>query len=88
MAQADARRKLPNRYFHLVFSALMGAAMVFIVTFFVTMANTGLGGDFAARWGKAFAIGYCVAVPVIYFLVPLVRGITARLVESPEGVQS
>jgi len=74
-------RKLPQRYFHLVFSFLMAAAMVSIVTFVVT-ATTGGEGAFLARWLRAFACGYAVAVPVIYVAAPRVRRLTARLVDS------
>jgi hypothetical protein len=77
------KRKLPKKYFHLVFSLLMGAAMVFIVTFAVTAANVGFGSEFLARWARAFSIAYCVAVPLIYYLAPAMGRLTARLVEMP-----
>ena len=31
-------------------------------------------------WAQAFVVAYCVAVPVIYFLAPLARRLTARFV--------
>ena len=77
------KQKLPHKYFHLVFSFLMGAAMVSIVTFAVTLANVGFGSEFLGRWARAGSIAYCVAVPVIYFLGPVVRRVTACLVEAP-----
>ena len=33
--------KLPSRRFHLVFSLLMGAMMIFVMTFVITMVNVG-----------------------------------------------
>ena len=39
--------------------------------------------DFVARWTRAFLIAYVVGVPVIYFLAPTARKLTARFVEMP-----
>jgi MFS family permease len=75
--------KLPARHFHLVFSLLMGAMMIFLMTFVVTLANVGLAPDFHWRWARAFLIAYVVGVPVIYFLAPVARRWTARLVTAP-----
>ena len=75
--------RLPKRYFHLGFSIVMGAMMVFLMTFVVTAANVGFPPDFVPRWARAFAIAYVVAVPVIYFLAPLARRLTGRFVEPP-----
>ena len=75
--------KLPKRRFHLVFSLLMGAMMIFVMTFVITMVNVGPVPDFVARWARAFLIAYVVGVPVIYFLAPTARKLTARFVEMP-----
>ena len=75
--------KLPQRYFHLAFSFVMGAMMVFVMTCVITLANVGFPADFLARWLHAFAVAYPVAVPVIYFLAPLARRLTARCVDAP-----
>lgn len=75
--------KLPKSRFHLVFSMVMGAMMVFIMTFVITLANVGLPPDFFARWARAFAIAYVVAVPVIYFVAPRARKIAGLLAEDP-----
>jgi hypothetical protein len=83
MRRAAMTRKLPKKYFHLVFSLLMGAAMVSIVTFAVTAANVGFGSEFLTRWVRAFSVAYCVAVPLIYYLAPAMGRLTARLVEMP-----
>lgn len=75
--------KLPKKRFHLVFSVIMAAVMVFLMTFVVTLVNLGFPPDFFARWLKSFLIAYAVAVPVIYFLSPIARKITARFVDAP-----
>lgn len=35
--------------------------------------------DFLGRWLKAFTVAYVVGVPVIFFMAPLARRLTARL---------
>jgi hypothetical protein len=76
-------KKLPKNAFHLIFSLVMGAIMVFLMTCVITLANIGLPADFLARWLHSFLIAYPVAVPVIYLFAPIARKITARLVEHP-----
>ncbi len=75
--------KLPAKRFHLVFSLLMGALMISLMTFVITLVNVGWVPDFLGRWLRAFAVAYVVGVPVIYFLAPFARRLTARLVEMP-----
>jgi hypothetical protein len=69
----------PQMKFHAVFSLLMGAMMVFLMTLVVTWVNLGPGPGFLAAWAKVFVIAYVVAVPVIFFLAPVARKMTARL---------
>ena len=75
--------KLHRKYFHLVFSLVMGAKMVFVMTFFITLINLGWVEGFFASWMRAYAIAYVIAVPVIYYLAPLDRRFAARWVETP-----
>jgi hypothetical protein len=65
--------------FQVVFSLVMGSMMVFLMTFVITLVNVGWIDGFVALWGKAFVIAYIVAVPLIYFIAPLARRLTARL---------
>ena len=76
-------KKLPKNRFHLVFSLLMGAMMISLMTFVITFVNVGLVEDFVGRWLRAFLIAYVVGVPVIYFLAPFARKMTARYVVMP-----
>ncbi|MGI9133918.1 MAG: DUF2798 domain-containing protein [Rhodoferax sp.] len=69
----------PQKKFHMLFSVVMGAMMISIMTFVITWVNVGLGPQFIASWGKAFAIAYAIGVPVIFFLAPLARKITGRI---------
>ena len=69
----------PQKKFHMVFSALMGAMMISIMTLVITAVNVGLGPQFFASWAKAFAIAYLIGVPVIFFLAPVARKLTGRI---------
>ncbi len=73
----------PQKKFHLVFSFVMGAMMISLMTFVITAVNIGFAADFASRWGKAFLIAYLVGVPVIFFLAPMARKLTGRLLKMP-----
>lgn len=75
--------RLPKKYFHFVFSVVMGAMMVLLMTAVITLVNVGWADDFLARWARAFLIAFPIAVPVIYFLAPLARRLTARVAEPP-----
>lgn len=75
--------KFPKRFFHLGFTIVMGTMMVTVMTCVITLVNVGPVPDFLSYWGKAFAVAYVVALPVIYFLAPLARKLTARWVELP-----
>ena len=67
----------------LIFSLLMAAMMVFLMTFVITLVNVGWAADFGGRWLRAFLVAYVVAVPVIYYLAPVARRLTVRVVELP-----
>lgn len=46
----------------------------------ITLVNVGLSPHFVASWMKAFGVAYMVGVPVIFFVAPMARKLTARLV--------
>lgn len=73
----------PQKKFHLMFSIVMAAMMVFIMTFIITLANVGWMDGFVHLWLKAFSIAYFVAVPVIFFLAPIARKLTGRILGMP-----
>lgn len=73
----------PQKKFHLVFSLVMGALMISLMTFVITAVNIGFAPDFLARWGKAFLVAYVVGVPVIFFMAPVARKLTGKLLGMP-----
>ena len=68
-----------QKKFHLVFSMVMGAMMIAIMTFVISLVNVGWDTHFLGVWLKAFGIAYVVGVPVIFFLAPVARKLTGRL---------
>lgn len=73
----------PQKKFHLIFSFIMGAMMISLMTLVITFVNVGMVQDFVGRWLRAFLIAYVVGVPVIFFLAPMARKITGRLLGMP-----
>ncbi len=69
----------PQKKFHLVFSLIMGAMMIFLMTLVIPVINVGLIDNFFRLWMKAFGIAYVVGVPVIFFLAPVARKLTGRV---------
>lgn len=72
-----------QKKFHLVFSIIMGAMMISLMTFFITAVNIGFTPDFLVRWGQTFLMAYAMGVPVIFFLAPIARKLTGRLLGTP-----
>jgi hypothetical protein len=73
----------PQKKFHLVFSIVMAAIMVFIMTFIITLTNVGWLDGFVHLWLRAFTIAYAVAVPIIFFLAPVARKLTGKILGMP-----
>jgi hypothetical protein len=67
----------------MLFSVVMGAMMISVMTFVITGVNVGIGPQFPVAWMKAFVIAYVIGVPVIYFLAPVARKITGRILGMP-----
>jgi len=75
----------PQKKFHLVFSFVMGAMMILLMTLVITFVNVGLTENFFKLWIKAFGIAYVVGVPVIFFLAPVARKLTGRILGVNPG---
>ncbi len=56
----------PQKKFHLVFSLLMGAMMIFLMTFVITAVNVGFHANFLLTWARAFVIAYIGVI--VFFL--------------------
>lgn len=71
--------RIPARYSPLLFSALLSAIMVCIVSAFVLLVSQGFHAGFGAHWLKSCLTTWPVAFPTVALVVPLVRQIVARV---------
>jgi predicted membrane channel-forming protein YqfA (hemolysin III family) len=69
----------PQKKFHLVFSILMGTIMFLVMTFVITFTNVGGSENFSQLWMKAYGIAFVVGVPMIFFVAPVARKLTGRV---------
>jgi hypothetical protein len=70
---------IPARFAPLVFSALLSAIMVGIVSAFVLMTTQGLHAGLGAQWLRSFATTWPVAFPAVAVVAPLARRWVARV---------
>ncbi len=75
-------KKIPARYYNLVFAFLMATFMDFMLSFIMVMLNIGFTPNFFFIWAKSFCASWIVAFPVALFVSPKVRKITSKLVSS------
>ena len=69
----------------LILAASMSAIMVLMVTLIATFINLGLRSDFLGQWAKAYAVGWPVAAATAYFIMPMARRFTTRVVAMIDG---
>lgn len=71
--------RIPARFAPLVFSALLSAIMVAIVSAFVLTTTQGIHPGLAAQWLKSCATTWPVAFPAVAVVAPWVRQIVGRI---------
>ncbi len=69
----------------IIFPIIATAIIVLVASAAVTFSNIGPRGDFVPRWLSAFLIGWPVAALTGYFVMPLMRRLTERIVALIEG---
>jgi len=57
--------------------------MSFIMSMVITWLNLGMVEDFFSRWMHAWGSSFVIAFPTILMVLPIARGIVARLVHTP-----
>jgi hypothetical protein len=77
-------RKLAPRYGVLVMPLLLSVVMTCIVSLVSTLRSVGLTADLLRIWLSAWALSWLVAFPTLLVVLPLVRRLTAAIVESAE----
>lgn len=75
--------RIPARYAPILFSALLSAIMVSIVSAFVLVSTQGLHTGLPLAWLKSCATTWPVAFPTVAVVAPRVRALVAR-VTAPE----
>lgn len=71
--------RIPARFAPILFSALLSAIMVCIVSAFVLVVSQGMQPGFAAQWAKSCATTWPVAFPTVAIVAPLVRRFVASI---------
>ena len=71
--------RIPARYAPILFSALLSAIMVCIVSAFVLATSQGIHAGFAAHWAKSCATTWPVAFPTVALVAPWVRRMVGRV---------
>lgn len=71
-------RFIPKRLSGLVFVASVAFTMSAVMSLAITIVNTGVGGDLAGRWLKAWPIAFMIALPTALVLIPTLRRLVDR----------
>jgi hypothetical protein len=74
--------RIPARFAPTLFSALLSAIMVALISAFALVMNQGLTSDFLATWLRNCMVTWLVAFPTVAVVAPLVRRIVARVTVS------
>lgn len=70
---------IPARFAPILFSALLSAIMVSIISAFVLTTTQGLHPGLPAQWIKSFVMTWPVAFPTVAIVAPMVRKIVGRV---------
>lgn len=71
--------RIPNKYAPLLFSALLSAIMVCIVSAFVLTISQGIDASFPAKWLRSCVTTWPVAFPTVAVVGPWVRKVVGRV---------
>lgn len=70
---------VPARFAPLLFSALLSAIMVCIVSGFVLVTTQGIGPGLLTLWLRNCATTWLVAFPTVAIVAPMVRSIVGKV---------
>jgi len=73
--------RIPARFAPMLFSALLSAIMVCIVSAFVLVISQGVHSGFLAQWLRSCITTWPVAFPTVAIVAPWVRRIVSRVTE-------
>jgi hypothetical protein len=75
-------KKLPKRYMGVVLPFFLSLLMSCIISFVSTLRGVGWDGITLPGWLGAWSLSWIVAFPVVLIVLPLVRRLSALLVET------
>ena len=76
-------RKLPARCAAIVMPLLLSLLMTCLVSLIATARSVGLTSEVLRLWPGSWLLSWLVAFPVTLLVLPLVRRLTAAVVETP-----
>lgn len=71
--------RIPARFAPILFSGLLSAIMVCIVSAFVLLVSQGLHAGLPGQWLRSCLTTWPVAFPTVAIVAPLVRRLVARV---------
>jgi Protein of unknown function (DUF2798) len=71
--------RIPTRFAPLLFSAMLSAIMVAIVSGYVLFTTQGMHPDLLTQWGRSCLRTWPIAFPTVFVVAPLVRRAVARM---------
>lgn len=71
--------RIPARFSPILFSALLSAIMVCIVSAFVLAISQGIHAEFTVEWIKSCITTWPIAFPTVAIVAPWVRQFVGRL---------
>jgi len=82
---APQRRKLPARYAAVVLPLFLSCIMTCLISGISTLRSVGLAPGVLQLWLGSWGISWLCAFPVLLAVLPLVRRLTAAIVDMPTG---
>ena len=73
--------RVPHRFANVVTAFLLSGLMSLIVSGISTLRSIGFVPELFGRWMENWSISWSTAFVVVLFVLPLVRWLTAQLVE-------
>ena len=77
--------KVPARFAGLVMPLLLSILMTCIVSFICTLSAVDITNKFFLIWMGAWGLSWMAAFPTLLLILPVVRKITAAIVETPSN---
>lgn len=67
---------------HLIFSIVMSAFMILIMSFVVTYMNIGWTDQTINKWLESFAIAWLVGFPLLFIFAPIFKKIIVQFLSK------